>query len=49
MITEEQLLEEIKATKAFIKFLHKEHAGEDFPEIEGYLDALKFVRDGKLQ
>jgi len=48
MITEKQLEEEIEATKAFIKFLHQEHADEDFPEIQGYLDALIFVWRGKL-
>lgn len=48
MITEEQLEAEIKATQAFIKYLHKEHAEEDFPELQGYLDALIFVWRGKL-
>ena len=48
MITEKQLETEIRATKAFLKFLHKEHATEDFPELQGYLDALIFVWKGKL-
>lgn len=48
MITEEQLLEEIKATIAFKKTLQKDHMDEDFPELQGYLDALLFVWRGKL-
>ena len=48
MITEKQLEAEIEATKAFIKYLHQQHAGEDFPEIQGYLDALIFVWKGEI-
>jgi len=48
MISEEQLNEEIAATKAFIKALHKDHPGEDWEDLQGYLDGLIFVRDGKL-
>jgi len=48
MITEEQLEAEIEATKTFIRYLHQQHAEEDFPEMQGYLDALIFVWRGKL-
>jgi hypothetical protein len=48
MISEKQLKEEIKTTKKFIKYLVKNSKGEDFPEIQGYLDGLTYVLNGKL-
>lgn len=48
MISEEELLKEIEATKAFLKAMHKDHPGEDWEDLQGYLDGLIFVRDGKL-
>jgi hypothetical protein len=48
MITEEQLEKEIEATKACLKYLHQQHAEEDFPELQGYLDGLIFAWRGKL-
>lgn len=48
MISEKELKKEIKATKAWLKFLNKQHATEDFPEAQGYLDGLTFALKGKL-
>lgn len=48
MITEKQLKQEIKATKAFIKYLVKNSKEEDFPEIYSYLDGLLYCLNGKL-
>jgi F0F1-type ATP synthase delta subunit len=48
MISEKELKEEIKVTKAFIKYLIKNSKEEDFPEIQGYLDALEYCLNGKL-
>lgn len=48
MISEEELEQEIAATKAFMKAVHKSDPGLDWPELQGYLDGLIFVRDGKL-
>lgn len=48
MITEKELKKEIKATKAFIKSLEKDHKREDWFELYGYLDGLTYVLKGKL-
>ena len=48
MISKKELQKEIKATKAWLKFLNKAHATEDFPEAQGYLDGLTYVLKGKL-
>ena len=48
MISEKQLKEEIKITKAFIKYLVKNGKEEDFSEIYSYLDGLLFCLNGKL-
>lgn len=48
MISQKQLKQEIKTTKAFIKYLVKNGKEEDFPEIYSYLDGLMYCLNGKL-
>jgi len=49
MISDKELKKELKATKAFLKYLIKTHTGEDFPEVQGYLDGLTYALKGKLE
>lgn len=48
MISENELKKEIKATKAFIKSLKKNHKDHSWDEIYGYLDGLEYCLNGKL-
>jgi hypothetical protein len=49
MISDKELKKELKATKAFLKYLNKTHKGEDFPEVQGYIDGLTYAMTGKLE
>lgn len=48
MISDKDLKKELKATKAFLKYLIRTHKEEDFPEVQAYLDGLTFALKGKL-
>jgi len=48
MISDKELKKEIKAIKAFLKYLIRTHKKHDFPEVQGYLDGLIFCLKGKL-
>jgi hypothetical protein len=48
MISDKDLKQELKTTKALLKYLNKAHKDGDFPELQGYLDGLTFALNGKL-